>query len=401
MKEFNLPFTLSSIKVSTYSAEHELSICYPDQSFFDSRSDFLVDFRQSALAVLLNFINKRALEDDNAPGIRRLISVAIIDMDESEKIASTTLRINIRRGEVSDVLRVDLPFAYCNVETLHNYKVEVRDSKSGVLIGEKPFHLYSEIGDGKHIADRFSPIYGGISELGSRSLFKAFDAYAPGFYELHFRFSSDILDFQNKMPEIETRIYYPNGEVDVRFVNPYVEYEGGDEYFIKIPVFNALSQRGICYAEFLCLDFPIAGFVFSTASDAIPGSWSGSELNYLDEYSLKNACDRFRILTLSADDEYDSAPEPDYDAMTDDEFDKLVHKFISDELGIEGEDSDDEASTEDESADEINSEYDSKSSCAGNESDMAFEEDMPYFELLYGDERERPVVCIVITPKND
>lgn len=391
MKELNLPFTLSSIKVSTYSSEHELATCYPDQSFFDSRSDFLVDFRQSALAVLLHFINKRAIEDGNAPGIRRLISVALIDVDDSEKVASTTFRINIRRGEINDVVRVDLPFAYCNIETFHNYKVEVRDCKSGVLLGEKSFHLFSEIENGKHIADMITPIYGGISELGSRCLCKAFDACAPGFYELHFRFTSEIRDFHNRMPEIETRIYYPNGEVDVRFVIPSVECEDGNEYFIKMPVFDASSQRGICYAEFLCLDFPIAGFVFSTASDAIPGSWSGSDLRYLEEYSLGNACERFRNLTLSAEDESESSPEPDYDAMSDDEFDQLLHKFISDELGIE----------EDDASDEENIDYDTASFSAGIELDVVSEEDMPYFELLDDDEAQHSVVCLIITPKND
>lgn len=77
--------------------------------------------------------------------------------------------------------------------------------------------------------------------------------------------------------------------------------------------------------------------------------------------------------------------------MSDDEFDKLLHKFISDELGIEEDDYDDEVSTE----------YDSESLCAGNESDMVSEEDMPYFELLDDDEAQHSVVCLIITPKND
>lgn len=391
MKELNLPFTLSSIKVSTYSPEHELATCYPGQSLFDSRSDFLIDFRQSALAVLLNFINNRTLEDDNAPGIRRLISVALIDTDESEKVATTSFRLDIPRGEVCDVRRVDLPFAYCNIETSHNYKVEIRDSRSGMLLGEKSFHIFSDTCYGRHIADMFTPISGGISEFGIRTLCKAFDASAPGFYELHFRFSSDIRDFQEKMPEIETRIYYPDGEIDVRFVIPSAEFEEGNEYFLKIPVFNASSQLGICYAEFLCLDYPIAGFVFSTASDVIPGSWSGSGLQYLDEYSLRSACERFRSLTLSPEPGCDSSRKYDYDVSLDDEFDKRLQQFISEELGFQEVDSSETAGSDSASVQDS----------SDVESGMVSEDDMPYFELLDADESQHSVVCLIITPKND
>lgn len=297
MMKSNLPYALSSLKVSTYSPSDEISLNYPGQTLFDSRSDFLVGKHLSGLAVLLNFANLRRLRFEHASGIRRNVAVVLIDDTDRTIIATQTLRVHIWKGELNSILRVDLPFSYANVEIRHTYKVEVRDETTGTLMGEKNFRLIDERQFGQPIPDCFTPEYGGFCPIGKNYFSKSDYAATPAYYNLLFYFREAESCIPDPLPEMEVRIYYPNGKVSVEFRTPATAMGDFRQHSIKLPFFVDALSLGICYAEIICLDYAIGGFAFSTDSHPLTEAFEGDELLPLDEYSLEAATDRFQATT--------------------------------------------------------------------------------------------------------
>lgn len=294
MMKSKLPYTLSYIKISTYSPSDEISINYPGQSLFDCRHDFLVDKHLSGLAVLLNFANLRRLRFEHASGIRRNVCVLLIDETDRQIITTLTLRVHIWRGEINAILRVDFPFAYANVECHHAYKIEVRDEATGILMGEESFRIFDEGQFGRPIPDCFTPKYGGFCPIGYDYLSKSDYSETPSYNNLHFFFSEAEHNLSAYLPEIEVRIYYPNGKVAVQFCKAYSAMDDSRMHYIKLPFFIDASTLGISYAEIICLKYPIAGFAFSTDSHSLTEAFEGNELLPLDEYTLKSATERFQ-----------------------------------------------------------------------------------------------------------
>lgn len=149
-KDNKLPITLSTIKFSAYDAESPVAKSYPGIAFFDDRRDFSMNLRQSALAVLLYFSNQ------SPHGVRRPVSVALIDDDTTKVTSTTTVRVNIPGDELGTTIRVDFPFAYADIDRSHTYNICVRDDKSGAILGVRSFHMYDELYCGKPIIDCFS-----------------------------------------------------------------------------------------------------------------------------------------------------------------------------------------------------------------------------------------------------
>ena len=142
---------------------------------------------------------------------------------------------------------------------------------------------------------------------------------------------------------MEVRIYYPNGKTTVEFCNASRPYDNSGLYGIKLPFFIDAPCLGICYAEIICLDYPIAGFAFSTDSHPLTEAFEGDELSPLDEYSLEAATDRFQATTTILKDalpepyrnphidrENDEGQETTGDASID-EFERLLRRFLADD----------------------------------------------------------------------
>lgn len=340
MTNNKLPFTLVSVKLNVYGKDTPLPSIYPDESLFDSRSDFTINSRQSAIAVLLTFYNERALKDYDSPGIRRPVTVAVIDSTDACVLSSARININIPRGEENGIFRVDLPLQYSDINRDHSYKVRVRDENSGQILDDRVFHLFDESYRGKHISNCFNPISGGLAKLNRPAFYKSFHADCPGYYAIRFRMDISFGEMPWILPEMEVRIYYPDGSVDSRFGQPECQDYDMTEYQIEVPFFLQPEKRGIGYAELTCMDFPIAGFVFCTDADEVMQEWTGSELDCLEEYSLEAAVSRYRDLTASED----GAGENDV-MFADDDFERALQDFISSQK-------DDDSAAEENTADD-------------------------------------------------
>lgn len=95
---------------------------------------------------------------------------------------------------------------------------------------------------------------------------------------------------------------------------------------MEVPFFVNGGNRGICYAEALCMDYAFAGFAFATSAYTVFGHWRGRSLEPLEEYSLQAATERFRT---TVDD--DGSEINDLRCDDKDEFEQALDRFISSE----------------------------------------------------------------------
>lgn len=359
MRKNRLPYTLVSLNMDVYGPDSELSRTFPGEKLFDGRSDFAVGYDVTDVAVLLTFCNERALADYSAPGVRRAVTVALIDDTDARVMATTSLRVNMNRGEESVNLRVDLPLAYANINFDHSYKICVRDENSGLMLDQRVFHVFRQLHDGKQIYEWFTPAQGGLTRLNYYAEYRSLRAECPGYYGIRFRLDAHIDPVPWILPEMEIRIYFPDGSVESRFCKPECrDYDYG-EYQVEMPFFMREGRRGIGYAELLCMDYVVAGFVFCTDDDESAVAWIGEELECLEEYSLAAAADRYKLLTNT-----DEKSDDDEDGnIKDDEFEKLLESFITTQM--------DDNTEEDKSADESDEPEESESSECSDDSESS------------------------------
>ncbi len=361
----NNPLALVEIALNAYSSDSEMASLYPAVELFDRRHDFFIDPDQTALAVLMFFTNERKLLSPDQAGIRRPVSVSIIDATAKIVFATRTITAYIPKSEIAGTYRVDLPFAYGDIDPDHTYKVSVRDETSKVILGESIFHVFDENRCGKHPADWYVCEKGGIIDNQSADYLKAIESDHMVYHTVRFDLRTEFKEMPLIMPETEVRIYFPDGTIQSRFCHPVAADDESDRYHGDMPFLVTSYNRGICYAEIICMDFAVAGFVFSTEGLTVYGEWTGDDLKCLDEYSLMAATERFRSV-LGEDggdpadggvcddesDEEDSWNDDDEDNerayASDDEFEKALQAFITSELCGDSEECDDEAPEENE-----------------------------------------------------
>lgn len=346
MRHINTPLTLSNIKFAPYTAESDVAKSYPAAQSFDNRHDFLMEVSQSALAVLMTFTNERCLLSDTPSGIRRPVSVTLIDMTDSYVMETTTIRVNITKHDIIGIYRVDFPFAYANIVPDHTYKVSVRDESSKKFLGESTFHMFDEMLCGKHPDKWFVAELGGIISDYSHDFYKSLDAQELTYQKIQYQLTPAFRQTPFIMPELEVKIYFPDGSVSTRFCPPVCDDFDIREYHVEMPFLVHPSSKGICYTEISCMGYAFAGFVFSTQGATVTGSCQEEYLKCLDEYSLSAASERFcKSLGL----------HEDIPAEEKDEFETALQNFISPEpeKNNEDEEYDDEKYDDEEYDDEF------------------------------------------------
>lgn len=314
--------TLSKIQICAYSPDDEVAREFPAYEIFDDRHDFPISSTQSGVAVMMIFCNERKFTTDNVSGVRRSISVSIVDTTAGNVMSTTTLRVNIPRDNYGSLYRVDLPLAYANINTGHSYQVLVKDKASGMQIGEVAFNLYDtghigndpslwyEATKGSIVPDWTSDMHKVMSIEGMTGITVRFDV-EPRFKEL-----PEIL------PELEIRLYSPGGKLKRCFCNPDCDDFDMNEYHVGLHFIADPHDCGIYYAELLCMEYPVAGFAFSTDGPvAVEGYYYGKQLECLGIYTPEAAVERFKSCMESHD-----------DATTDDDpFERALDEFIASE----------------------------------------------------------------------
>lgn len=321
----NNPLQLSRIYICANSSDPSFPLEYPEAERFDARCDFDIDFNQIALSLLLIFTNERYLSADerHASGIRRKVNVSIVDITDNIVAASAVIRVNIPRNYYSESVRCDFPFDSTGINPRHSYKIVIRDEKSGHILGIKMMNLFDHATIGKNPSDWYTVLRGGISHHWSDILFRNVEGTPFACYKIVFYLTTRFLKEPIIMPELEFRLYEPNGKITTKFARPYVIEDDSNEYRVETPYLTHGFDNGICYVELLCMDYPIAGFVFSTDTPDESGEWTHEALDCLDDYSLDNATQRWqKFQRINNEDIINQHTE-------DDEFEEALDRFIS------------------------------------------------------------------------
>lgn len=314
--------TLNTILVNVYGFNDEIATKFPADDLFDDRNDFDYGPEQKAVAVWMNFTNERFFLNKDAAGVRRRVSVCLIDDTEHCVITDTSVLVNIRRGFMSANVRVDLPLVYNDINMTHSYSIIVRDESSKKLIGEKQIRFFDRVRLGAAPDKWYIPLEGGLKPNEYSSLYKQNHCVADSFSYVSFLIQDNMTEQPFNAPEVEVRLTVGDGSQQRRFIVPKVEDEDFDRYRVTMPFVINCENRGQCYAELICMDYPIAGFVFSTVGDSIEGSFKDKYLEYIDDYDDKKGIKRLS-------DSFNEPMESEQSAVfSEDDLDRLIDEFI-------------------------------------------------------------------------
>lgn len=363
MTSNNNTLTLNTLYVNAYDFNDGIADNFPASELFDARSDFDYGTDLKAVAVLMTIVNERFFKGRDASGVRRRVSVSLIDDDERNIVSDASVLVNIPRGRMSQEIRVDLPLSYSDIVTSGRYRIVVRDESSKKIIGEKKIYFYDRLYLGKRPDKWYEPLKGGLMPDDDETLYKQYCVYPGTFGRVSFILRDNMKIPVLLKPEVEVRFTFGDSSQQSHFVTPErLEYDT-DEYRVTAPfVVNELN-RGLTYAELICMDYPIAGFTFTTCGEAIEGAAEGEFLESIEEYDNEKGLQRF-LKSVKATESDDTA---ECQIPEDSEFDKLLDDFIASEtkkdenadesdefdFGYEFEDTDSEKSVSDTETDEV------------------------------------------------
>lgn len=307
------PISVNNIRFYSLEYDEDEIITYSIEQFqYDDRSDFDVyDSYLQGLAVNIDLSNERV----DGRGVRREILLTLVDMTLRCEVASTRIKVNIRRGEVCRNLYHYYPAKSTGLKPGHHYKLAVSDLTSGQTLAERVVHLVDlkVVGNPTEI---YTVCDGGVRPAWETSLYKSLNTSDEHDYYVRFNLTHNFgLMPPAILPELEIKLYYPDGRyVSTHFMEPrHWNRDAVDNNILYVEsLFTTDRDRnGVFYAELLCLGFQIAGFAFdTTAGEDVRGCWFGPGIESLDEYSLASAEERLRehlpyIYTEPAKDEFD------------------------------------------------------------------------------------------------
>lgn len=311
------PLSLSRLRLTPYSPDSEVAVRNAALDYFDERHDFSLSLTQSALAVMMHFTSDRALRCPGSPGVRRSVAVSLVDHTRGIVMSTVSVRVNIPKGELTAMCRVDFPFACADVCVDSAYKVTVRDEGSGLLLGEQFFRMFDEARLGPDAGKWFDFGIGGVAadDVPDR-MFRSVTVPCLSCWRVMFSMHPRFMVKSLTVPEMQVRLHLPHCRTEVFFVTPVCDEDEDYEYHVEVPFHVGMEDIGLCYAELLCLDYPVAGFVFSTNGPLTTGFFAGRELDCIEEYSEDAArrrfCRDFRLKYEPSLDDDDYEIEPSF-----------------------------------------------------------------------------------------
>lgn len=354
MSKNELPISLCGIQVSLLEAEFISGGKISRDIPFDNRNDFIFLWGNDSLVVRVSTYNERLACTGNTKGIRRPVTIIISEAESGSTLAMKSAYVCYGSNQLSSELLTRVCVDYDDIKFGANYKIAVIDNGTGLELGRKPlrfFRTYDHLS--RHISGTYKSACAGIiSGLGD-TLLRAFKAEDNDLAYVKFDMAVPNLNHNTVLPEVEVRIHYADGSIDNAFLQP--EIDGCDllgerHVSFKMAIDTTPECLGIAYAELVCLDYPVAGFVFSTAHPTVKGAWPASCMDTLEDYIPELAAERFeREINAGV-----PAATPAPSIIEDDSFDQMVDAFIESEKqaladeGINVDDIDNDCQPEDE-----------------------------------------------------
>lgn len=300
MRKRKLPISVGLIQIYAYERHEESNISFIDQFPYDNRRDFAIDKNFAGIAVKLGIYNERYDK-----GVRRNISILLVDMTSRQVVSTTIEKVNIRKDTIGVNICLDFPDEQTTWVAGHTYRLIVTDTISKETLSEIVFHLFDQKKLG-HPSKWYVTCDAGIRPAWESTTYKVLDTIDCHDYYVRFNVvpkyavSDSII-----LPELELRLYYPDGiRIESQFREPKsygIENHEAGIKTIEFPFCTCDEANGIFYAELLCMEYPIAGFVFDTERENMTGVWFGREIKPLKEYSYETAQMRLaKYLPVSA-----------------------------------------------------------------------------------------------------
>lgn len=345
---------LTRLQVCPYGPKKPSGMESPEYKSSGSRSDFLWTPSVQYLAVAMTFSNEKIFSDfPVSTGVRCPVTATLYNTTEKRWLSRRQFQVYLPKDLMERDLQIDLPFDFDDLDPSCEYRLTVKDERTATILGEQEIHLFDPSEWGPFPLKWYEVQNGCISRpdpQGVLSFYRTVDVADYALCGVRFDVFPAVETSGGLLPELEIRLYYPLGEISSVFVRPR-RYGSYGSYYVE-QTFSATPQRrGLIYAELLCMEVPVSGFVFSTDGPDWHGEWYDDEMGYIVGYTVEDGAFRYRKLmaeysggTPAGDTACAYAPEhkePVTEAAeTDaDDFDRRLNEFIS---SCQGDDTDSE-----------------------------------------------------------
>lgn len=311
------PIYIGQIQFYTYNQDQVDDLVLINQFPFDDRSDFIADPSLAGIAVKIAVTNERF-----DSGVRRNVTLTLVDVTSRCEVATQSLKIILRRQECFKDYYAHFPAD--GIIPDHTFKLIIDDPIASHTIDQRVFRLI-DANPLPHPAEWYGVCDGGIRPAWESNLYKSIGTEDGQRYYVRFNIEQKLgYRLPSVLPELELRLYVPDEELPlVMFAEP--RCTNSDDFkdniwCVEYPFTTAYDRNGVFYAELLCMEYPIAGFVFATDEETESGKWFGTDIEPLDEYSANAVMDRWIAI------QHPESHSPQAETM---DFDKLLDDFIA------------------------------------------------------------------------
>lgn len=311
------PIYVGQIQFYTYTQDQIDDLALINQFPFDDRSDFIAEPSLAGIAVKIYATNERF-----DSGVRRNVTLTLVDVTSRCEVATQPLKINLRRQECFKEFYAH--FSADNMIPGHTFKLVVDDPIASDTIYRSVFRLI-DANSLPHPADWYGVCDGGVRPAWEDSLYKSLTTDDGQKYYVRFNIEQKLGHrLPSVLPELELRLYVPDEETPlIMFAEP--RCMNSDDFkdniwYVEYPFTTAYDRNGTFYAELLCMEYPVAGFVFATDVEPETGKWHGTDIEPLDQYSPDAVIDRWLAIR------HQDSPSTTSETL---DFDKLLDDFIA------------------------------------------------------------------------
>lgn len=335
------PIYVGQIQFYTYNLDQVDDLALINQFPFDDRSDFIAEPSLAGIAVKICATNERF-----DSGVRRNVTLTLVDVTSRCEVASLPLKIILRKQECFKDF-----YAHFSADSMilgHTFKLVVDDPIASDTIYRSVFRLI-DANSLPHPAEWYGICDGGVRPAWEDTLYKSLTTNDGQKYYVRFNIEQKLgYRLPSVLPELELRLYVPDEETPlIMFAEP--RCMNSDDFkdniwYVEYPFTTSYDRNGLFYAELLCMEYPVAGFVFATDEETESGKWSGIEIEPLDEYSTDAVTDRWVAV------HHQDSPATTSETL---DFDKLLDDFIAGEKEKADADADKSQEAESDSEDEL------------------------------------------------
>lgn len=326
---------MERVQFCAYGSAERDEIVFIEQFRYGDRHDFAVGRDFCGMAARVEFHN-RHISNGADKGVRRKVTCALVDCASRCAVATQQVRVCMGKDEFVKFVYLNFPVSpeggmdsdqdfpaepAVEMNPDRAYRLVVCDEAAQETLGVSTVRLFSRemLGDP---ADWYEARSGGVRPGWEAKVYKSVDAMEVWDYYVSFCLMQKMGPMPPLvLPELEMRLFQPDGTVSSMFREPMCYDFSGNNYWAEFLFEPDRRTGGVYYAELRSMGVPIAGIVFRTDGPEEEGEWRGEDVLPLGAYSPEEAEARFTR----------HFPPQDTASADDDEFDALLDRFIASE----------------------------------------------------------------------